>query len=338
MSTVNTRNLTLVDYARREKSKGSTEADIIEILNKQNPILGDMVVKPANQGDMHLTTMRSKLPRGQWRQANKGIDPDKSETIQVTEGVGCLYTRSVVDVMVAKKNGNSEAFLRSEEIAFAEGLNQQMTEQLFYGDTVAEPASFNGLAARYAKVGGGVNGKNVLSMGGTGSTNTSIWLIGWGDDTIHGIFSPQGTAGGLTRVPLGVQLVNDKDGKQFRAYVTDFEWYLGLAVRDWRFAARIANIDVAEYQNIIDSGASTAASQKLVRVMLQAHKLMPNFNVAKFAWYMSKTPAGMLDIMASEKSNVNLTMGEFEGRDVTKFKGIPIRIVEGLSETEKKVA
>ena len=44
--------------------------------------------------------------------------------------------------------------------------------------------------------------KNVISAGGAGSC-TSVWLVVWGPNTIHGIF-PKGSKAGLSHDDLGL--------------------------------------------------------------------------------------------------------------------------------------
>ncbi len=39
------------------------------------------------------------------------------------------------------------------------------------------------------------NAQNIIDAGGTGTDNTSIWLV-WGENTVHGIF-PKGQKAGI---------------------------------------------------------------------------------------------------------------------------------------------
>jgi hypothetical protein len=88
------------------------------------------------------------------------------------------------------------------------------------------------------------NGDNIIDGGGSGSDNASIWLICWSPQTLHGII-PKGSRAGIQQRDLGEVTIEDADGSNGRmqAFRTHYRWDVGLTVRDWRYAVRIANID-----------------------------------------------------------------------------------------------
>ncbi len=53
------------------------------------------------------------------------------------------------------------------------------------------------------------------------------------------------------------------------------------------------------------------------------------------AWYMNRDVKTILDIMAMEKANVQLSIEQIEGKPVTHFLGIPIRRVDALRNNEE---
>ncbi len=57
---------------------------------------------------------------------------------------------------------------------------------------------------------------NVIDAGGTGDTLTSIWLVSWGDNTVHGIY-PKGSKSGLEHEDLGRLTVADEKGNIVKA-------------------------------------------------------------------------------------------------------------------------
>ncbi|MXF24183.1 major capsid protein, partial [Escherichia coli] len=83
----------------------------------------------------------------------------------------------------------------SEDRAFIEAMNQAMAQTLFYGDSSVNPQQFMGLSSRYSSLSAG-NAQNIIDAGGTGTDNTSIWLVVWGENTVHGIF-PKGQKAGI---------------------------------------------------------------------------------------------------------------------------------------------
>jgi hypothetical protein len=235
--------LTLADWAKRTDPDGKVDK-IVELLSQTNEILTDMMFVEGNLPTGHRTTVRSGLPQPTWRLLNYGVQPTKSTTVQVTDTVGMLEAYAEVDKSLADLNGNTAEFRLSEDRAFLEGMNQQMAQTLFYGDTSVNPQQFMGLSSRYSSKSAG-NGQNIIDAGGTGTDNTSIWLVVWGENTVHGIF-PKGQKAGLQTQNLGEQTLTDANGGKYQGYRTHYKWDNGLALRDWRYVVRIANIDVSD--------------------------------------------------------------------------------------------
>ena len=53
--------------------------------------------------------------------------------------------------------------------------------------------------------------------------------------------------------------------------------------------------------------------------------------------YCNRTVKTYLELQAMNKTNVLLSLGEFNGKPVTTFRGIPIRTVDALLNTESRV-
>jgi hypothetical protein len=86
------------------------------------------------------------------------------------------------------------------------------------------------------------NGQNIIDAGGTGSVNTSVWLVVWGEKTVFGIF-PKGSKAGLFHEDLGLIDAFDANNNRYRAYADHWQWKNGLVVKDWRYVVRICNVD-----------------------------------------------------------------------------------------------
>lgn len=321
--------LTLADWAKRQ-DPDSKPARIIEMLNQTNEILTDMLWLEGNLATGHRTTMRTGLPSGTWRALNAGIARGKSTTVQVDETCALLENLGVVDEKLADLNGNTAAFRLSENAAFIEGMNQDMATALFYSNSALEPAKPLGLAPRYSDS-TAKNGQNIIKMGGSGSDNTSVWLVVWGDQTVHGIF-PKGSKAGLDHNDMGIELVDDGTGKVFRAYRDHYKWETGAALRDWRYAVRICNIDISDL--VADTNGSTV---KLIEAMVRAVHRIPNLRMGRAAFYMNRTIAECLDIQAMNKNNVRLKIQEYDGEFITSLRGVPFRTCDALLNTESPV-
>lgn len=328
MAVLATTNLTLADLSKRKDTNGKI-AKIIEILGATNEILDDMPWMAANDGSGHKTTIRSGLPTGTWRLLNYGVQPEKSTTVQVRDGTGMLESYSEVDKALVDMSDDKPAFLLSESKAFLEGMTQNMATTVIYGDSSVFPERFTGLAPRFNSL-SAENGQNIIDAGGTGSNNTSIWLICWDESIIHGIY-PKGTTGGLKQEPTKQETLFDAAGGRYEGYRTHFLWYCGLTVRDWRYIVRIANID----RPALTKNAATGAD--LIDLMVQAIELLPNTRMGRAVFYVNRNVRSFLRRQIVNKTNVWLNMEEVAGRKVMTFDGIPVKRVDAILNTEARV-
>lgn len=319
--------LTLADWGKRIDPNGKVDK-IIELLSQTNPILLDMMIMESNSPTGHKTTVRTGLPDATWRLLNYGVPNSKSTTAQVTDTMGMLETYAEIDKSLADLNGNTAEFRLSEDRAFLEAMNQKMAQTLFYGDTSVNPQQFMGLASRYSSKSAG-NGQNIIDAGGTGTDNTSIWLVVWGENTVHGIF-PKGQKAGLQMQDLGEQTLRDSAGGQYQGYRTHYKWDNGLTLRDWRYVVRIANIDVSDL-------SVPASAANIVTQMVKALHRVPNLKMGRAAFYMNRTVAQALDLQSLDKASLALSVKETEGEWWTAFRGIPIRETDAILETEARV-
>lgn len=329
MATIGNTALTLTDWIKREDPDGKP-ARIVEMLSQTNEILDDMLWMEGNLATGHRTTARTGQPVGTYRALNAGIPSEKSTTAQVDEACAMLESLGIVDEKLAQLNGNTSEFRMTENAAFIEGLNQTMASGVFYANSNLTPGEPLGLTPRYNSL-AAKNGTNIIDMKGTGTDNSSIWLIFWGDQTIAGIF-PKGSKAGLSHEDMGVDLVDDGTGKKFRAYRDHYRWENGIAVRDWRYAVRIANIDTQAA--IADPTGTTV---QLINAMIRALYRIPNLKMGKGAFYMNRTMREMLDVQATNKTNVQLLMDQFDGTFRTTFRGFPLRTVDALTTNEARV-
>lgn len=330
MSTLGTTALTLADWAKRIDPAGKI-AKVVEILTERNEILEDMAWVEGNLPTGHKTTIRSGLPTVAWRLLNYGVQPSKSRTVQVTDACGMLETYSEVDKSLADLNGNTAEFRLSEDIAFLEAMNQEMASTLFYGNTATDPEKFLGLAPRYNDS-TAENGGNIIKGGGSGSDNTSVWLIVWGDQSCHGIF-PKGQTTGLQHEDLGQQTLTDAAGGRYEGYRAHYKWDAGLVLRDWRQVVRICNIDVSDLTK--DRSGSSA---DLIDLMTQALETVENLKLGRPVFYCNKTIRSFLRRQISNKSNVNLTLDNAGGKMVLAFDGVPVKRCDALLNTEATVS
>lgn len=332
MSTLGASVLTLSDWAKRLDPNGNVP-HIVELLEQSNEILTDMLWKEGNLPTGERTTVRTGLPTVAWRLLNQGITPSKSTTAQIDEGCGMLEAWSEVDKELADLNGNSNEFRLSEGMAFIEAMNQEMAQTLFYGNSGTAPEEFLGLSARYSDP-AATNGSNVIDAGGSGSDNSSIWLVGWGANSVFGIF-PKGSKAGLGHDNYGEQtidMVAGIPGSRMRAYQERWTWKAGIALKDWRYVCRIGSIDIS---NLV--GVSAAAD--IIELMIKAMYRIPNLSAVKPVFYMNRTCIEMLDILRRNDviAGGQLSYVVVDGKMEYAFRGIPIRLCDALLQTEALV-
>lgn len=337
MATLSAVRGTLLDLAQRQEPDGSI-SPIVEILQQNNGILDDMFWREGNLITGNRTTIRTGLPAPTWRKMYGGVQPTKSLTAQITDNVGMLEAYSEVDTELADLNGNTAAWRLSEDIPHIEGMSQELASTLMYGDESSAPEEFTGFSPRYNST-TAENGDNIIVGGGAGNDNASIWLIGWGENTIHGIV-PKGSTAGIQFKDKGQVTIENIDGSNGRmeAYRSHYKMKAGLTVRDWRYAVRIPNIDKSLLTRIYTSGTFSSGAN-LSDLMFQAMRLIPNLSVVRPAFYASRDIITWIDRqVAAQVQGSTLTTEMVGGKLVTSFMGIPLRRVDALAADESLVS
>jgi hypothetical protein len=333
MATIGNTFPTLYDVVKRLNPQGGID-QIAEVLTRYLPILEDMAWVEGNLPTGHRYTARLGLPSLTWRRYNQGLDPVKSQTDQYDEVCGMLEGYSKVDVDLAKLNGNEAAFRLTEDKAFIMGMNIQVATALMYASVVANPEQVTGFTPRLNAISGNTEPSvnQILNCAGaTANGQTSIWLIVWSPETVFGIF-PKGSVGGIQTEDLGRQLVLDSNNKQFLAYVTRWQWKLGLCVKDYRFVARACNIDVAGLREDLSSGADLA-----MRMMDLIAKVYAT-NTGRPVFYMTRNTFSMLNKQLVKRQANWLEWITENDRRIPSFFGIPIKFLDSILNTEAVVS
>src|SRR5262245_53901457 len=339
MATLGTNVLTYADWAKRVED-GYRIGMIIELLSQTNEILQDMLVLEGNLPTGHKTPIRTALPTPTCRLLNYGAARGKSTTASVVDTTGNLEAYAEVDKDIADLNGNTADFRASENVAFLEGMNQQVAQTIIYGNTAVNPERFMGFAPRYPSITAATSGTaaNVIDMGGTGSTNTSLWIVTWGERTTHGIF-PKGKTTGLRHDDMGEWPTQDGSGNLYQVYRDHFKWEIGLSVRDWRYNVRLCNIDVT----LLSGGSAANLINGIVRGLYRLPTASPTMSgiqtsdapsvqgaMGRTVIYCNRVVRTYLDLQAMNKTNVFLTMEQFDGRVTTMFRGVPVKTVDAI--------
>jgi len=112
-----------------------------------------------------------------------------------------------------------------------------------------------------------------------------------------------------------------------------YKWNMGLCLRDWRYAVRIANIKETDLRKDASAGAD------LIDLMTQALELVPNLNMGRAVFYCNRNIRSFLRRMIAHKViNSTLTMDNVAGKHVVSFDGVPVRISDAILSTEARIA
>tara|TARA_A100000171_G_scaffold52760_1_gene72855 strand:- start:1943 stop:2998 length:1056 start_codon:yes stop_codon:yes gene_type:complete len=350
MAVLGTTVPTLADISASMGADGSFDSDRVNLLAQTNEMLEDMVWKEGNLPTGHKTTQITGLPTVGFRRFNEGVALSKSTGAQIEEGAAMLEGFFQVDRGLAILSQDVNQYRLDESGLFMEAMNQTLQTYTLYGNASTMPESFTGFGARYNTLSGPI-GNQVIDAGGSGSDNTSIWLIGWGPH-VFGMY-PKGTVGGLHHEDVTVNrqamegmpsvmtgdVLTDANGRLFMGYRDHFSWNCGLVVRDYRAVSRVANIDISELI------AGTVDAADIIKLMIRAYYKIPTVlrknngskGFGRPAFYVNSTIKAMLHEQALEKNNVQLNLREVEGKEFVSFLGIPVREVDQLLNSEAAV-
>ena len=347
MATLTPGAFTYSEWALRHDPDGKIST-LVDLLSQKNGILEDCLAVECQSGNAFEYTQVVKLPQPTRRTYNQGVGGTLAGVAKQVVTCSEYADWAKFDASLAELGGNLPELRAQEDALHMEGLSQQVATDLFYSNRTTDPTQFTGLANIYNTVNTATSNiaNNVIDCGGTGSTNASMWLITWGPRHIHTIF-PKGMVAGMMHKDMGLLPAVDSNGNEYLAYRTWLQWNIGIAIHDWRFAARAFNIDVTTF--------NTGSAPNLINILIAMFQRLPiqpagvgpvqdttdqfqnKITMGRSAIYMNRTVALALDQQALNKTNVLLKMEEWDGEAVTTFRGVPIRIVDALTISESRV-
>ncbi|MEM6898456.1 MAG: major capsid protein [Pseudomonadota bacterium] len=352
MATIGHRFLDLVDIYKGKDGYGHV-APIINMLAQTNGMLLDAVARPCNNGTKHKHTVLSGLPTVTWGKLYQGIPNSKAQRTQVEDTTGFVEGLSSVDVRLADVEQDLGAFRLQEAQAYLEAMSQEHQRALIYESQSSNPERITGLAPRFSSL-SAENGSQIIDAGGIGSDNTSIWMVTWGMDACHMIYPKAGDSG-IRRLDHGKQPTTDSNGNRYYAFEETFSLHTGITVRDWRKIVRIANIDVsamlADPANIDGNGNDLYHFLRKGFYQLHGKRTLDtgtpnggmdgNFAMGKTCIYTNKDVLEALDALNSNSGGgdnyIRLRPREVEGMEILTYRGMPLRQVDQILNTEARV-
>jgi hypothetical protein len=344
---------TLLDIGRETDPDGKV-ADMAALLSQCNEMIDDMPMVEANGLTSHVTTVRTSLPKGTYIRYYQPTPYSKSTAAQLEFGMSLLRDYSQVDKELCRLGGQEGTRREKEDISHMEGLSQQQSTTLLYGNQFTTPEQFTGWSLFFNTVSQATaqNAVNVFDCGGTGSSNASLWITGWGDDSAYGIY-PKGSKGGLVfenrgdTVP-GFATLPDGTLGRFEAFTSLFQWQLGLVVEDWRYTVRLCNIDTTT------AGLLGPTPPDLFAILARAIVRLPTAGrtvsgitksdaqdkmspAVRLKMYCDRTVRASLDVQAIRDKNVLLSPTDYAGRPIVNWRNIPIGVQDSMLNTEARV-
>lgn len=338
---------TLVDVASRLDPEGKIPV-IAEMLSQCNDFYDDIPWVKANGKTVHEFVFRTSIPAGSWRSYNMGVPYSKSTTAKARIDLGMLEDYSQVDRALGEHSGDLQRFRESEDAAFLEGMSQTIVQTFFYGNSAANPLEFMGVAPFYNTIStsNAQNATNVLNGGGTGSSNTSMYLTGWGPETVFGVF-PEGSKAGLDMEDKGDTTPGfDSVGNRFEAYTSWFRQQAGFCPKDWRYMVRYANLDTTNGSVGLAGPTPPDLFLAMSQMLLLFPKLtrttsgivktdapMDDYGVHP-VFYCNRTVRHYMDVQAMRDKNVLLSIKDYAGMPIMGYRDVPVKCVDQLVNTE----
>ena len=165
---------------------------------------------------------------------------------------------------------------------------------------------------------------------------------------MHGLY-PRGSRAGLTADDRGTTVPGyDSVGNPFKAYTMMFQHMISFFPHDWRYAVRIANLDVTA------AGLAGPTPPDLFTLMAKMVKLPPHMSksVSGIATtdapkdpapginpviYMDRSMGYFCDVQGMRNKNVLLGLADAAGKVQDTFRGVRCEYSDQILNTEARV-
>lgn len=338
---------TILDEAKQtlRGSGGEATRRIVELLAQQNPVMQTAYMKASSKPGAHVWTARTRLPTVTRRRFNEGIRPSKSGTDQIEMKLGNVFGMFEQDYHLARQSGDVNGYVASEIRALTEAVSQDISKTVFYGNEKSDESSWTGLVEYYNST-TKENGGQVLKAG-TGSTdNRSIWAVCWGEGKIGMVYDKN--------QPMGIEMVNPRTTSRGTYWVDNarvagsttangrmevlgrqLSFYGGVAVEDWRYAARLCNISIAALKHDAASGPNLIDG---LRALINRVRQSGDGQLVLY------TSRGILEVLSAQAvhflKSANLSMEQIYNTGVSgvMIDGIPLLREDALDTNDDSVS
>ena len=174
-----------------------------------------------------------------FRKANEGTDSSEDNYERVLAQMYMLSKPIVCDKLIAEADLNGpDAHNQSKAINEMKRLAKGIAHQVWYGDD-ASSDGFAGIQKTLGTTLASAGGRVYLSDTTSGSNNTSVYIVKYGDD---GVSFDLGNNSSLDVPDFKLESVKDANGKLFQAYISYISGWMGLRIATVEGVMRIANV------------------------------------------------------------------------------------------------
>jgi len=308
---------------------------IFEAISKKLPAINRIPAVPCNGpagSYTHKVNRRTSLPSGTWTKFGEGVASSASTTQVVTFNCALLEALSEVNANMIDSLGGADAREKArsqEDIAFVEGMTEQVWDSLITGTTTSAPEQFDGLQQYLSSL------SQTMVFDGGNAGGTSIYVADFSTDACFFIYPA-----GVERGEYGLVMDTNADGgngkvwteessdatKKLLVYRTLFQWYIGFVVRDELAIGRIANI------NPTVGGSNTFDENDLIE-LLEYGRFGSGTTIL-----CSKEIRAQMRIRLKDKNNVNFSVAQgLGGVEILTFAGVPVFRCDAIGIAESTV-
>ena len=321
-----TDQLTSLEVAKRSGFSPDSRR-IIEQLNAYNELLLDAPIVEANEGTVDTHLVRTAIPHGELRGYNEGVGKGSSQTKTIKDVIANYEIYSEVDKQMIDEAAHPQEILQSEQNAFIEGLSQDITKSLIYGNHEKDDRDTNGFAGRLNNTESGTS-KKVIALQTTVTTGlTSVYLIKWGMDKARIIYPRGAKNAGVQYDWLGQQTKTESSGKQYEIYRAHYRIARGLSIGNDMSVIRICNI------NPNASNVGEAIALAIVKAMPHLARGAGTISIA-----CNAEIKGLMNVAALSKNNIVLPAEDPWGNEVLKIGQARFRECPGILMNETLVS
>ena len=321
-----TDQLTSLEVAKRSGVSPDSRR-IIEELTAYNELLIDAPLVEANEGTIDTHLVRTAIPHGQHRAYNEGVGQGSSQTKTIQDVISNIEIYGEVDKQLVDEAAHPTELMQSEQNAFIEGLSQDITDDLIYGNHADDPRYTNGFATRLNNTASGQS-KYCVSAGGSASgAMTSVYLIKWGMDKARIIYPRGSKNAGVEYNYLGEQTAIDSAGNKHQVYRTHYRIARGLSVGHSASIIRICNINPAT------AGIGKTVAEMIVKLMPRLARGAGTVSIA-----CNAEMKGLFNVAALGLTNIILPSEDPWGNEVLKIGNARFRECPSILMTEATVS